>query len=285
MKRIVFFGLIYLASCTTACTRQYLDHPAPAGNPPPPAYAAVSQPAIQEIPRYKDALPPRGGNAQKGSSSVTGVTKSEARQTAQDFQSEYKRQGAPKVAIFLNRQLSAEVRQWRTSERTVISGKGGEIGDTTQNAFTTTSSKTKGEISAYDQKYIEEVNRRAPSESYLWAYEDGFMQQLLQSGVYLLDRATIMRLNAVNNGQGSAYDPLSVKKVEINSLTDNADIFVELLISKSSSTPFGYEFKAVAKEVKTGRILANTTSLNWNWSSTKGYKAVADNSGYQLKKR
>ena len=98
-----------------------------------------------------------------------------------------------------------------------------------------------------------------------------------------MDRASIMRLNALYNGQGSESKPLSVKKVEMESLLDKADILIELLISNDSTNPYGYEFKAVAKEIQSGRILANSTSLNWDWGSTKSKVATTGTNGYDLK--
>ncbi|MEN8190703.1 MAG: hypothetical protein ABFS19_12730, partial [Thermodesulfobacteriota bacterium] len=295
MRSFFIFLLVYLLSSSTACTRErYLDAPAPSGNRVPPPSASVPQTQVQEIPRYDAKLPDRGGYAKSKNKTLdgmilpdsdgkqlTGVGGADEGRIGADFQRQYQKAGSPRIAVFLNRSLSAEVRQWRTSSRTVVSGDG-EIGSTSQGLMTSTTTKATGNVSVSNQAYIEEEKRRAPSEGYLWAYENGFMKPFLKTGTYLLDRATIMRINALDNGQGNAYDPISVKRIEMKTLLDKADIFIELLITRNSGSPYGYEFKATAKEVRTGRILANSTSLDWDWESAEGHGAIVGKDGYEV---
>ena len=94
-----------------------------------------------------------------------------------------------------------------------------------------------------------------------------------------------MRLAAAKSGkQGSAYSPIAVKKVEMTALIDHGGLFVEILISRTPSAPYRYEFKASAKEVKTGAIAANATSLRWRQERLRRLqRVVATSRGYRLR--
>ena len=138
MKQLFIFSLICLTSCTNAYGgEQYLDQPASAGNSVPSPNYEVTQPVVQEIPRYKAKLPSRvtvgksiktknGAFIVSGSNreQLTGVGKAAASKIVSDFQQQYQKVGTPEIAIFFNRILSGEVRQWRTSERMKSSGDG-----------------------------------------------------------------------------------------------------------------------------------------------------------------
>jgi hypothetical protein len=180
-----------------------------------------------------------------------------------DFRTDYRAKNKPRLAIFLNRNLSDEIREWKTESRDITSGTGsrGEwLGES-----------SAGETAHYTQQHVElEKAGSNVSKGGIWAFEDGFLQPFLETGSTVLDRATIMRLTALSHGQGDAYNPITVKRVEMEALKGNADIFIEVLILQSSGAPWGYEFKAVAKMVQTGQIVASTNSRNWDLSSNEG---------------
>jgi len=177
--------------------------------------------------------------------------------TTSRFEKAYKAAGRPRIAILLNRSLSDEVRDWAMDDGWVFyaetTGKGGWRGE------------------GY---YVERVNetgaRPSPREYWMWAFEDGFTKPFVESDATLIDRATILRLTAAKE-QGSlgTLRPLAAKKIEMDALTGYADVFVEVLISTDPSSVYGSVFKATAKEVKTGKVLANVTSASWERDATQ----------------
>ena len=166
----------------------------------------------------------------------------------------------------MNRQLSDEVREWTTNQRTII---------------------------IFDQKPLKIYNqfhnplttkRLSPHETWMWQVEDAFTYPLLSQQVRLVDRATIMRLAAADSGQqGSDVNPIAVKKVEIQALRKHADVFIEILVSKNPAKSGAYDFRATAKEVKTGLILANAISSRIQLTPQILTKVVATDEGYQYK--
>lgn len=180
-----------------------------------------------------------------------------------DFRQGYTSKSKPRIAIFLNRSLSDEIREWDTESRHVASGTGSRD--------TYMGTAYSGETAVYSQKHIElEQAESNVSKGGLWAFEDGFLQPFLETGTTVLDRATIMRLTALDHGQGDAYEPITVKRVEMEALKGHADIFIEVLILSNPRAPWGYEFKATAKKVQTGQILASTNSRNWQLNEHSG---------------
>jgi len=117
----------------------------------------------------------------------------------------------------------------------------------------------------------------------MWAFEDGFLQPLTDANVKIVDRATIMRLVAADEqDKGGALAPLAVKQIEVDALRGYADIFIELLITASPKAQYGYAFKATAKDVKTGTLIANVTSVNWKYLPERERKILAGRSDYQV---
>jgi len=232
--------LLTLAACASPAPRTVYTSsiPEPTG---------AMQPAVQLPERSMEPLPDPAEDQR-------------ADQVLTDFRTGYRGKGKPRLAIFLNRSLSDEIREWKTESRHVASGTG------SRDAYM--GSYYSGETAVYTQEHIELENEGSNvSQGGLWAFEDGFLQPFLETGSTVLDRATIMRLTALDHGQGDAYNPITVRRVEMEALKGNADIFVEVLILHNPMAPWGYEFKAMAKMVNTGQIIASTNSRNWNLES------------------
>jgi hypothetical protein len=189
--------------------------------------------------------------------------------TVKRFQAAYSSKKKPRIAVFLNRALSDEVRDWRVNEGYIVryGEKGGKQAD----------------LDVYPSRGVREEPRPAPGETWMWAFEDGFLEPFMESGVRLVDRATIMRLVAAETqGEGGALAPLAVKKVEVDALRGYANIFVELLISASPGAQYGYAFKATAKDVKTGIIIANVVSVDWKYQPETERRILAGQSDYEV---
>lgn len=255
---------------------EYLDKNTPPGSIPPPPNLR-QHPVIKGQERSFGKIGGQEDTATAGSSEAT----------MKDFRNIYMEKGKPRIAIFLNRVLSDEVREWKTSVRHIESGdkkvyyntekegKGGQIEKTSY----------EGPQASYTQQHIEnDGSRPNPGEEFFWAFENGFMGPFLKSGAKLVDRATIMRLAAAaDKDQGSVRDLIVVKKVEMDALINNADIFVEILVTRAPNAPGGYLMKSIAKEVRTGRIIgtANNKAEHDN-AAGLAKKAIATETGYEL---
>jgi len=276
-------ALLVLGGCATT----YLEKPTPTARIP--EAPAIAPPRIQELPRSQSGELHPGdtggvyGNQIALDSGIvreSGPSGGAAFPATDRFEASYKAAGRPRIAILFNRRLSDEVREWRSEARIVKTGDGG-VTTTRETAFGRESETVKGPSSVSVQTGMEMNGQHSyPGESYAWGFEDGFIQPFLRAGTVLIDRATIMRLASRSISQGNA--PIEVKKVEMDALVNNADIFIEILISRYPSAMYGYEFKASAKEVRTGRILASSTSLNWDRSKSRPKKVVVTDKGYEL---
>lgn len=282
---VLFVAGLCLVGCTTV---RYMETETPPGQipaPPPAPVAPVAPPHQssyvppaqgQRGPEFVgDALGMRAGTTCEASTSDLSAG------TMARFRAAYSAKKNPKIAVLLNRQLSDDVREWVTDSRLFLAGGYSETktvaGEKTEQTDVTSS------ISGYSQQHADSGARHSPNERWMWAFEDGFIQPLLQSGAKMVDRATIVRLAAASSEkQGSAYTPMSVKQVEMDALKGYADIFVEILISRSPSSLYGYEFKASAKEVNTGIIIANVTSLRWRPENRKQREVYATSQGYEV---
>jgi hypothetical protein len=123
--------------------------------------------------------------------------------------------------------------------------------------------ESKGDESTLgSQRRTPDEARAAPEEPWMWAFEQGFLRPFLEAGVSMIDRSTILRLDADYQAVDDKLEPSSVKEIEIESLRKHADLYVELLVTASPDSPNGYAFKATVKEVGTGTILANVTNIS-----------------------
>lgn len=202
---------------------------------------------------------------------------------AKRFAAVYVKAGRPRIAIFFNRTLSDEVREWiepaRTStevdERTVVTNHGMIVQDHTETISTTAPGHNR--VTAA---------RDPLAERMAWQIESAFSGPLLGHGARLIDRATIMRLVALASGkQDDAKADFSIKHVEMSALVGHADYYVELLVHQAADTPLGYDLRAVVKGVKTGQIIADLTTLNWSFNPVPPTppatrRAVATDKGY-----
>lgn len=282
-------GLCLAVTLFACAATTYIEKPAMQGKVPPAIdtvqpeqqviprsfETAIAAPANEQYDLDKDII--RDGRSDK--TAAPGVSAEKINR----FSSAYRHAGRPRIAVFFNRSLSDEVREWQTDSRSVVSGSGETI--TKTDATTKT---VKGPVSRYEQKHLGlGGDRGQTAETDMWVIENEFSQPLLQSGAILIDRATILRLTASKRGEDNAYEPVAVKKIEMDALLNKADIFIEILLLRTKSNPPGFEYRAVAKEVKTGRILANVTSLQKDKkeprkkiiASERGYEIVADTHG------
>ena len=262
---------LLLSGGSAGCVR-YLEEETPTGTVPPPS-ARISGRLRPSQGREVGPKPPVSGE--------DALPRTEAAQgVIQSFAKVYPVKGCPRVALFLNRALSDDVREWRSDARLSATG---------EKAKTRAEAGNKGRqtvVVAGKALRIEQPadsgDRPSPDESWIWAFEDGFIQPFLEAKTNVVDRATILRLTAAKEGRRTDAASVAPKTIEMNALKDAADLFVEVMVSRSPSSLYGYEFKASAKEVKTGRIMANVTSLRWRPEDRRARLVLAGRTDYEV---
>lgn len=182
-----------------------------------------------------------------------------------------------RIAIYMNRKFSDRTKEWitpvRASSNTTVYGNKQSSGTMTQGGQVTNSNNSSdigvsGQTTqGLDFRMVDQP-RQGPGEesAWMWEFQDGFMNAFLEAGANLVDRSVITRLQGAESLRGKNEATVNEQTIEVDALKGYADIFIELLASpkrSSSKSPYNYDLKAMAKEVKTGRILAMVTSMKW----------------------
>ena len=249
----LFTGLMVSIFLLSSC-QQYLEDETPAGTVPPPSPPAESTSVPSPQGRAVPAI------SQPPSRKAAEAAKASKQDTICEFAKVYAAKGSPRIAVFLNRSLSDEVRQWRTSERLLVSGEGEQVrvGTTDSAAASeatvniqadtvniqgdvgvTGTAEIKGSndkqraLTIQSQQYIEEEKRQGPGERWMWAFEEGVLEPFLQAKANVIDRPTILRLAAAKSDEDGDIRPIAPKQIELDALRDHADILIELLVSGS----------------------------------------------------
>jgi hypothetical protein len=307
---LLLLSLALLLSVTTGCVdvreppfTKYIEKETPAGGPvPPPPEPTPAKPVAKHV-------------SAQNSRAGTKVDQD----TIQNFAELYIAKGSPKIAVFINRSLSDEVREWRGVERVVMSGEGERVsvsktsdlpvptlpmetrqagaeaegqqpvvvtvpplGGVGSSAEVEGSEDKKRSMTAQSQQYLEEEKRSQPDGAWLWTFEEGMLEPFLQANANLIDRATAMRLVASTTTDGNEPRVTSPKQIEMDALKNYADLFIEMLVTPSGSSLYGYDLKASAKEVPTGRILANVTSVDLKGRSRRSAVFSPESTEYPL---
>ena len=289
MKTLRLLTILSIATlCLVGCTTvRYMETETPTGEIPAPAPATITP--NQQSSYVSPAQSQKGENFVGNGSGLREETALEASptdlstETMARFRVAYGLKKKPRIAVFLNRQLSDEVRDWVMDSKLVLSD--GYSKTKTISGKKIEQTEVIGGISGYSQQQADSGARPSIDEQWMWAFEEGFIHPFLLSGAKMVDRATIMRLTATSSKQqqnSSNYEPIAIKRVEMDALKDYAEIFVEILISRSPSSLYGYAFKATAKEVDTGIIIANGTCLNWHTEDQRQREVVATSDGYEV---
>jgi hypothetical protein len=117
---------------------------------------------------------------------------------------------------------------------------------------------------------------RAPAmiERDSWRFESGFADLFTQAGARLVDRNTIIRVT------GDKSNMTDKQRVEMSALRGFADLFVEVLVTSDPASPSGYVFRATAKDVNTGQLIADVTSDGAD-AESGATEFVATNHGFE----
>lgn len=186
--------------------------------------------------QYRDNEPPMAGQGQyrDGQPMVLAPPPEAPSQSAvasSRFRQAYLRAKNPRIVVFWNRELDDEV-----------------------------ATTYKERITA-DGRAVEErlVNRRADlvAEPVEWEVERAFMRMLSASGVRLVDRKAMMRLQGL---QDNAQRGVNYQAVEMRALVGRVEIMIEVLQTEDRRLAEGISFRVTAKNVRTAEVLADVVS-------------------------
>jgi hypothetical protein len=246
--------------------------PVPPLPPPPPAQAPVPPPPPGA------AAPARAPEAPVIPPPPAPDPNAAADAAIERFKQAYARRGAPRIAVFWNRQLTDRLSQWVATDRVVATGNLAVMGDG-KSGGTNDKLAASGERVVSAQKIERDPARTSPGEAWSWEFQNGFLDPLLRAGARVVDRAAIVRLTAAKrSGVGSAAAP-DEQTIEIQALQGFADVLVEILVS-----PSGQDLHALVKEVNSGIVLASLDSRGLPGAApTREY--VATSRGFESRDR
>lgn len=201
-----------------------------------------------------------------------------------EFKSAYSKAGSPRIAVYFNRELSDEVREWIPGDvqktawnvhraSTWSDGEKHSRHDSSITLTTRTGSET----------YIDPTGSRvSPQEAWQWSFEDQITNIFLSVGANLVDRALILRLMAKDNPQALGMNGvISTTVNETAALEKYADILVEMRIT-AASVGVGYDFRGTAKAIKSGQMLGSTLiQYTFNEQNLQRVWQVSDQ-GYEI---
>jgi hypothetical protein len=207
------------------------------------------------------------------------------------FGKAYASQNQPRIVILLNRELSEDVSEWKVSEKTVARVTGnvegnmakggteakipapaqGSTAPQVEKSNTVSDAKIGMNLEAYTATKDTGDERETGSESWKWQFENAFLQPFLDAKAKIVDRATIIRQLGAEESKGKAAQELDKMTLETNALNKYGDIYIEVLVTNDSASPSGYVFKATAKMIKGGEIIAQVISKG----ESKGTKQEA----------
>jgi hypothetical protein len=164
----------------------------------------------------------------------------EAQRSLQSFAEAYARAGRPRIALWWNRVLSDR----HTDDAREVARVTAEISADGRRASVESSSGRETRTEA-------ERNTRL-AERDLFQVETEFTRRLLDAGVRVVDRATLLRLAAANKQAPVQLDRL---QLEMQALMGHADYFLEVLLSPDDAAPLGFGFRTDLKVVQTGQVL------------------------------
>jgi hypothetical protein len=196
------------------------------------------------------------------------------------FRAVYAHRGAPRLALFWNRDLGDQLSRWETRRRHVVTGRGDA--EWQEAGKEPGRSAVSSEAIASEQRLSPDARRRGPGERLEWELQDGFLDPLMRAGVRVIDRATIIRIvGARESARGRPGESPEPQSVELVALQGFADILLEILLAPAPETDDGLEIRAVAKEIATGAIVTQVSTRTMRRSVRTGTQYVATPRGFE----
>lgn len=192
-----------------------------------------------------------------------------------DFAAAYRKQNEPKLAVFWNRVFSDRLSQWIASERLIVTDKlilEAEVLE--RGEPRTLEMEASGASAGYEQVSAPEARRPGLGALADAEFEGGVHEPLLDAGVVLIDRATIMRLTEANMGRREGNDRVpDAQTVETEALKGYADYIAEITMLADADAPYDKAFRVVVKHVMSGRVVANFVTRGEEPSTAGGWRA------------
>jgi hypothetical protein len=240
-----------------------LEQATPAGRVPPPS----SQPGATALPDEQPYITETAPQSDEASGA-----------TLAEFGAAYRQARSPRLAIYFNRELSDEIREWIPVQRQQVTLQ------STQSAAGY--SQGEGQFAAHETATLQMEStaelhhgasgkREDHSEAWKWRFEDAITRLFLEANAKVVDRSVILRQMA---RQSPSADSTSLN--EISALDRYADILVETSVTRSGAEP-GYDFRATAKDIRTGRILGTALVNGSEVEGVRKSRFVATSKGYE----
>lgn len=196
---------------------------------------------------------------------------------AREFADKYAKAKKPRIALYVNRVLDGDVREWQGNTRVAV-GYGETVREESDGK------KTKRQVSGGAAISVETRQDAgagvALDQTWAWRLEDAIRHPLIQAGAHIVDRKIIMRLAAADIG-GTAYGDVSIKTIEMAALKGSADILAQVAISRTTDPKHGYLYRLEVFDINTGRILLSTSSANWPRSRSARGELVSTSKGFE----
>jgi len=96
------------------------------------------------------------------------------------------------------------------------------------------------------------------SEGVMWKFQNAFVEPFLAVKAKVVDRATIIRQTGLEEMKGKSIQEVDRMAIEMNALNKYADVYIEILIAQEMNSASGFIFKADAKDLKSGELVAHT---------------------------
>lgn len=192
-----------------------------------------------------------------------------------DFAAAYRKQNEPKLAVFWNRVFSDRLSQWIAGERLIATDKLDLQAEVSEGGESRSLEIEAGSASAgYLQISAPEARRPGLGALADAEFEGGVIEPLLEAGVVVIDRATIMRLTEANTRrrEGSGRVP-DAQAVETEALKGYADYIAEIAMLADAEAPYDTAFRVVVKHVMSGRIVANFVTRGEESGTADGWRA------------
>ena len=192
-----------------------------------------------------------------------------------DFVVAYRKQNEPKLAVFWNRVFSDRLSQWIASERLIVTEKlSGKAEVLERREPRSLEFEASGASAGYRQVSAPEARRPGLGSLADAEFEGGVHEPLLDAGVVLIDRATIMRLTEANMGRRAGADRVpDAQAVETEALKGYADYIAEITMLPDAEAPYDKAFRVVVKQVTSGRVVANFVTRGEEPSTSSGWRA------------
>lgn len=251
---------IALAALLLAACARPLEFPTQS-TPLAPAVGPAAQPSGDPSPTalHPDATPRTEQAFERGASRASEMSLA-------GFAERYREAGSPKVAILFNRQFSSQLTSWTMESKDIFqevrSGGGAETAIVEGPGGRARVEVAGGglEVSRSEsfQEYENPRGREGFSSEYVeWKFREAFSNPFFSAGVNLVDSDLAVQGANRSEDADTRRQRISDVNANLSALKDKTDWIIEVLMVPDSRALAGYLFRAEAKEIESGTVLAS----------------------------